>query len=135
MIPEPPRRPFEEPGDAVEGLLLDGSKVNSMYGEMLRIRVLTVDGQTVTYTAGEKLWRLIFRVTGGQTGLRVRITRLADLPAVGNRTPGKSWQVEVIDDKPATPEPNGEATRPAPTLTAGTPPPDDPASATRGPRW
>jgi hypothetical protein len=96
LIPEPPRRPLDQPGATLEGTIVWTEAGTSAFGRPeLRFRIQ--DGPVVTEAiAPVRLWQQMWTVMAGDPNVRLRITRLEDSPAVGNGKPARNWTVERV---------------------------------------
>jgi len=93
-VPEAPRPPLSIVGDTLEGRLLEANKARDPWGnDVLEIVVDTPDGP-VRYQCKLRLWEQI----SGKEVNRLRITRIEDSPAFGNKNPAKNYTVELLPE-------------------------------------
>ena len=109
MIPAPPKATLGEPGMTLEGIIIAAQPTTNAYGrEVLDIRVQTPAGPVVEYRCNKRLWQLIHDAAGTADQPRLRITRTADGPAIGNGNPTRNFTVEPLHTIPAPqPQPHG----------------------------
>jgi hypothetical protein len=105
LIPEPPRRPLDQPGATLEGTIVWTEAGTNAFGRPeLRFRIQ--DGPIVTEaTAPVRLWQQMWAVMAGDPNVRLRITRIEDGPAVGNGKPARNWTVERVARDNQVPQP------------------------------
>lgn len=106
----PPRKPLSQPGDVLEGVLIWEQEATDSWGkDVLDIRLATSDGREVSYRCSVRLWTMLADAAGDAQRPRFRITRTADLPAIGNGKPIRNWTVELLNGAvPAPPQPQAK---------------------------
>ena len=106
MIPAPPKAILGEPGMTLEGTIIAAQETTNAYGRpVLDIRVQADSGAVVEYRCNKRLWELIHQAANGSDRPRLRITRTADGPAIGNGNPTRNFTVEPLGSIPAAPAP------------------------------